>query len=101
MHEGPPFTGKPPFLSEHLGRGDALPLPPLVRQLAEVKLRSLCARRAPAELQDELRLEIGFRGNSVTLFELRPPWAPNVMGPEWTRMPVAQFRYDEAARTWT
>lgn len=78
-----------------------MPLPPLVRRLAEAKIRTFCRKRAPAEIGDELRLEFGFRGHAVTIYELRSPWAPHVMDPEWMKVPVAQFRYDDASRLWT
>lgn len=78
-----------------------MPLPPLVRKLAETKLIAFCERRVPTHIRDKIRLEIGFRDMSATLYELRPPWAPSVMGPEWTKAPVAQFRYDPDSRMWT
>lgn len=59
-----------------------MPLPPLVRQFTDTKLRAFCEKRVPAHIRDEMRLEIGFRGMSVTLYDLRPPWAPYVTGPE-------------------
>ncbi len=37
----------------------------------------------------------------VTLYELRPPWASHALGPEWTKMPIAQFRYNPAFALWT
>lgn len=40
-------------------------------------------------------MEYEIRGNSVTLIECRPPWSPELSS-EWSRLPVAQLRYEEA-----
>lgn len=78
-----------------------MPLPPLVKRLAGAKLKNFCERRAPKTVGDEVRLEVGFRANSATIYEFRPPWAPQFMGPKWTKRPVAQFRYDADSKLWT
>jgi hypothetical protein len=39
------------------------------------------------------------RGAAVTLWECRPPWRPG-MGEEWTRIKIAQLRYDPEHLTW-
>jgi hypothetical protein len=56
------------------------------------KVRRFCAARVPAEYADEVRLEVTTRGKNVSIHECRPPWtgAPG----EWTKMPIAQLRYD-------
>ncbi|MBA3071919.1 MAG: DUF3024 domain-containing protein, partial [Nitrospirae bacterium] len=38
-------------------------------------------------------------GNSVTIFENRAPWHPDMK--EWTSMPIAQIRYDDKTGKWT
>jgi hypothetical protein len=58
-----------------------------------------CEANSPAEHAHELRVEYGLRGNSVTLYECRPPWDPN-LGPDWSRQPVAQLRYEPSDRHW-
>ncbi len=62
------------------------------------KVRRFCRDRVPAKFADEVRLEVTTRGKSVSIYECRPVWrgAPG----EWTRMPIAQIRY-EGAGTWT
>lgn len=35
-----------------------------------------------------------FEGNSVTIVERRPPWREDY-GPEWSRLTVAQLRYED------
>ena len=62
------------------------------------KIRRFCRHRVPAKFADEVRLEVTTRGKSVSIYECRPVWrgAPA----EWTRMPIAQIRY-EGAGTWT
>lgn len=61
-------------------------------------VRRYCDGRVPAHLREELRVECSVRGKSVTIFDCRPPWHPNLT--EWSRVPVAQLRYDPGARTW-
>lgn len=73
-------------------------LPPLVRQLIEVKLMKYCERKIPPHVRDKIKLLYKIRGNSVTLIETRPYFRdPN----EWTESVVAQFRYDPKSMTWT
>lgn len=72
-----------------------MPLPPLVKQLAEKKLARYCGRRVPAELSNEIKIHYKIRGNSVTLFESRPYWNDPS---KWSDLKVAQFRFDHADR---
>jgi len=73
-------------------------LPVLVRQAVDRKLAAFYKRRLPTEVLDEIRLLHTVRGNSVTLIEARPPF---LGPPEWSRLRVAQFRYDADMGTWT
>ena len=59
-----------------------------------------CSRKIPKALQDEIRILCRTRGNSITIFESRPPWNPE-LGPDWTETKVAQLRRDPEARTWS
>jgi hypothetical protein len=63
-----------------------------VPELAVTKIRRFCEAHSPAHLRDEMRLEATTRGHSVTIADCRPLWqgAPG----EWTRMNIAQLRYD-------
>lgn len=58
------------------------------------------AERVPLEFLDRIRIEATASGRSVTIFERLPPWREDV-GPEWTRHPGAQMRYDIASNLWT
>jgi hypothetical protein len=70
-----------------------------VSDLAVAKVRRFCDQRVPAEARDEVRLGVTTRAATITIVERRPLWQG---GPgEWTRTPIAQPRYDTAARTWT
>ena len=60
-----------------------------------------CESRIPEDLRDEIRLDVSRRGRSITISEARPPWDPDRMGLEWTRVRVAQLRYDPSSATWT
>ncbi|PLX82253.1 MAG: hypothetical protein C0617_14065 [Desulfuromonas sp.] len=75
-----------------------MPLPPLVKQLAEKKLTAYCQGKIPSHLQNEIRLNFKFRGNTVTLLESRPAFD---MPDTWVDIPVAQFRYDPDAKLWS
>ncbi len=57
--------------------------------------------RIPPHVRDEVRIEADFDDRSVTILECRPPWDPDRMGSEWTRIPVARLRYTRSRREWT
>jgi hypothetical protein len=44
-------------------------------------------------------MEFAGRGNSITILERRAPWA-EWLGPEWSRMKIAQFRFDPPNGLW-
>jgi hypothetical protein len=56
--------------------------------------------RIPPHARDVVRIEADFEGRSVTIVECRPPWDPERMRPEWTRLPVARLRYTKARQEW-
>jgi len=76
-----------------------MPIPPLIKELAEQKLKKYCDERIPVHVRDKLRLSYGFRGNTVTLFEERAPWRAEMT--EWTSHSVAQMRFDQKTNKWT
>lgn len=70
-----------------------------VPETALAAVRRYCEEKVPARHRDELRVECDVRGRSITMYECRPPWHPDV-GPDWTRQPVAQLRYDPTDHYW-
>lgn len=70
-----------------------------VPELDLARIRTYCDAKVPAHLRDQARVEADTRGNSVTIFDCRPPWHPDVT--EWSRAPVAQLRYKAATKAWT
>jgi Protein of unknown function (DUF3024) len=46
-----------------------------------------------------VRVEAVVRGNSVTIFDCRPPWHPNLT--EWSKVRVAQLRYSADTHHWS
>src|SRR6266511_3533884 len=76
-------------------------LPEIVRVAAAKKVDRFCRNRIPPHARDQVRLEYTVRGNSITIVETRPPWNPALIGPEWTRMKIAQLRYNAEAQSWT
>ena len=75
-----------------------MPLPALARTLAEKKVGEFCKKRVPPHVLDKVKLSYKTRGNSVTIFENRAPWHPDIK--KWTSMPVAQMRFDEKTGKW-
>jgi hypothetical protein len=73
-------------------------LPEFTRKLVEGKLEAFYARKVPSQIRGEIQWLWTFRGHNVTLFESRPYFAkPDV----WSKMPLAQFRFDLLRKTWT
>jgi hypothetical protein len=70
---------------------------PVISESDRALLRRLCV---PTEHLDEIRIEHDVRGRSVSILECRSPWGPEY-GPDWSRRPVAQLRYDPGAHLWT
>ena len=71
----------------------------IIPDLDVARIRAYCDRRVPARHRNELRVEASIRGRSVTIFERRPPWHSSLT--EWSRLPIAQLRYDAATSHWT
>ena len=71
-------------------------LPELVRRSVDRDVGRYCEQRVPSNLRDEIRVEYEVRGNSVTIVERRPPRRPE-SSPEWSRLTVAQLRYEDDA----
>jgi hypothetical protein len=57
---------------------------PAVPELDLAHIRRFCHSRVPAHLRDEARVEADLRGKSVTIFDCRPPWHPNLT--DWSRV---------------
>ncbi|PKL52265.1 MAG: transposase [Nitrospira bacterium HGW-Nitrospira-1] len=75
-----------------------MPLPLLIKTLTEKKLKKYCENKIPSHVRDKITLSFKFRGNSVTIFENRAPWHPDIK--EWSSMPIAQMRYDGKTGKW-
>jgi Protein of unknown function (DUF3024) len=75
-----------------------MPLPAATKNVVEKKLDAFLGKRVPSHLADKIRLSYTFRGNSVTIWENRPPWTPTMK--EWTKSAVAQLHYNPKAQTW-
>ena len=57
------------------------------------------AAKVPPDARDAVRLDVETVGDSITIWECRPPWSEH--GPEWTRMGIARFRYSPSDKLWT
>jgi hypothetical protein len=55
---------------------------------------------APSSLRRDHARRPGITtGNSVTIFDCRPPWHPNLT--EWSKVRVAQLRYSASTCQWS
>lgn len=77
-----------------------MPLPETVRFLVDKLVGPYCHNKVPPHAIHQVRVEYGVRGNAVTIFERRAPWRAD-LGPDWSKMPIAQMRYDIDSKTWS
>ncbi|MGH8649590.1 MAG: DUF3024 domain-containing protein, partial [Burkholderiales bacterium] len=73
-------------------------LPKYELRLVERLLDRFYDRRLLAHVQHETRLGHAIRGNSITLYELRPGLDDPA---KWERSPVAQFRFSSGRGLWS
>jgi hypothetical protein len=69
-----------------------------IPQDASRLVQLFCEKRIPPS--DAISLEVGTRGNQITIVERRPPWRPEA-GPEWSSLPVAKLVWDPNAELWS
>jgi hypothetical protein len=72
---------------------------PAAPDLDVARIRRYCDTKVPADHRHEARVEADVRGRSVTIFDCRPPWYPDLT--DWSRVPVAQLRYASDDNSWT
>jgi Protein of unknown function (DUF3024) len=72
---------------------------PGLPELDIARVRRWCEQRVPEHVRDQVRVECDIGPRHVTIVECRPPWREGT-GSEWTRFPIARFRYAQASRTW-
>jgi len=65
-----------------------------------VRVKRFCDQRIPAEALHQVRLEVELSPGAITVVERRAPWRPEY-GSEWTRFPIARFRYNATTKLWT
>lgn len=56
--------------------------------------------RLPEHVRDQTRYEFDTSPHAVTIFDCRPPWKPE-LGPDWTRLIVAQLRFTVVGNLWS
>jgi hypothetical protein len=72
----------------------------MVPELDAKRVRKWAAARTPAELRKEMRVEVDETPRGLTVLECRPPW-DDVMGSDWTRMPIARLSFVRTRNEWT
>lgn len=75
-------------------------LPTEVKDDAIALVATYCATEVPSEHDDQIRIEYKVRGNTITIYERRPPCREE-LGPDWTSMRICTFEWDPATRLWT
>ena len=73
-------------------------LPQFEQHQVERLLARFYDRRLIAHVQHQIRLHHTIRGNSVTLFVIRPGFDKSAV---WVKSPVARFRFDAATGLWS
>jgi hypothetical protein len=63
-------------------------------------IERFCERRIPPHVRDQLRLELVESRGAITIVERRAPWRAE-LGPDWTSLQIARFRYSSTAGLWT
>lgn len=64
------------------------------------RVRRWAADHTPAEYLDEMRIEVDETPRGLTILECRPPWS-DLIGPEWSRTPIARLGYVKKRNEWT
>ena len=64
------------------------------------RVKHFCGQRVPAEALHQVRLEVELGPGAITIVERRAPWRSGY-GAEWTRLPIARFRYSATTKLWT
>jgi hypothetical protein len=72
-------------------------LPELNQRLVDKSLAAYCEQKIPTHARNQVRLAYTFWSNSVTLNEERE--VHDTPG-KWTKMPIAQFRFDTLDKCW-
>ncbi len=75
-------------------------LPADVKDEAIALVTTYCASQIPPEHADKIRIEYGLRGNTITLYECRPPWRED-LGPQWTSSRICSMQWSPQTRLWT
>lgn len=73
-----------------------MPAPP---ETDIARIGKYCCARVPTSTRDQIRVEAALRGNSVSIYEGRPPWHPDLI--EWSRVRVAQLCYNADTHRWS
>lgn len=71
-----------------------------VPEIDVARIRKWADARVPAHVRDQLWIEVDVDARAVTVFECRPSWDPDLVGPDPTRSPVARLRYVAGRKEW-
>ena len=68
----------------------------MVPELDANRVRKWAHEKTPPEYREEMRVEVDETPRGLTIFDCRPPWS-DLIGPEWTRTPIARLGYMDYA----
>ena len=71
-----------------------------VPELDVARVQRWCRARVPERVRDQVRVEVDVASWYLTIVECRAPWRADD-GSEWTRHPVARFRYTRSTGQWS
>ncbi|MEO7058511.1 MAG: DUF3024 domain-containing protein [Lapillicoccus sp.] len=71
-----------------------------VPELDVARVQRWCRARVPERVRDQVRVELEVATRHLTIVERRPPRRADD-GPEWTRHPIARFRYTRTTGQWS
>lgn len=72
-------------------------VPEFIDRQARKRIGEFCESRVPLAVRDKVWLEYKKRGSAYTLIECRPDFRDPS---EFSRLPIAKFRYDESENSW-
>ena len=72
----------------------------MVPELDANRVRKWAHEKTPPGYRDEMRVEVGETPRGLTIFDCRPPWS-DLIGPEWSRTPIARLSYVKKRNEWT
>ncbi len=72
----------------------------MIPELDANRVRKWAHEKTPPEYRHEMRVEVDETPRGLTIYDCRPPWS-DLIGPEWSRTPIARLGYVKKRNEWT